>query len=106
MAFIKEGLSIVMAENGVRGVEAALKHHPDLILLDIDMPLLNGYETAAEIRKDAWGKNASIIFLTNHNEPSYEAHASLQEPEQYIVKAETPVKEVVQQILKIIQSKS
>ncbi len=103
MALIRSGLTIIMAGNGKEGVQLALEQHPDLILLDIDLPLLDGYGVAAEIRSDAWGKTASIIFLTNHSEPSYQAHASLQAPERYIVKADTPVKEVVQQIVSFLQ---
>jgi two-component system cell cycle response regulator DivK len=96
MALIKTGFSIIMAENGAKGVELALAEHPDLVLLDIDMPLLNGYEAAAQIRADAWGKTVPIMFLTNHSEPSYEAHAAAQAPEHYLVKAETPMKEVME----------
>jgi CheY-like chemotaxis protein len=99
LALINAGLHIVMAENGQDGVRIALEQHPDVVLLDIDMPLMNGYEAAANIRSDAWGQTVPIIFLTNRSDPRDEAHASLQEPEHYIVKADTPMKEVVAQIV-------
>jgi DNA-binding response OmpR family regulator len=102
MAFIRAGFTIVMAENGEQGVRVALERHPDLVLLDIDMPLMNGHEAAAKIRLDAWGKTARILFLTNHSDPQSVAHAVMQKPEEYIVKAHTPVHEIVNQVRTVV----
>ena len=98
VAFIKAGLNIMMAENGKQGVDFALKRHPDLILLDIDMPILNGHQAAEKIRQDDWGKTARILFLTNHSDAQNVAHAIMQKPEDYIIKANVPVKEIVNQV--------
>ncbi|MEK7462378.1 MAG: response regulator [Patescibacteria group bacterium] len=98
MALIKAGFNIVMAENGEQGVVLALKHHPNLILLDIDMPIMDGHQAAKQIRNDGWGKAARIIFLTNHSDASNVAHAVMQKPEDFIVKAHTPVHDVINQV--------
>jgi DNA-binding response OmpR family regulator len=98
VAFINAGLNIMMAENGKQGVEFALSHHPDLVLLDIDMPILNGHQAAEKIRQDEWGKTARILFLTNHTDAQNVAHAIMQKPEDYIVKANVPIKEVINQV--------
>jgi CheY-like chemotaxis protein len=98
MALIKAGFNIVMAENGQQGVAQAFKHHPDLILLDIDMPIMNGHEAAEKIRQDEWGKHARIVFLTNHSDPQSVAHAVMLKPEDYIVKANVPISEIVNQV--------
>ncbi len=87
-----------MAEDGIIGLEFALMHHPDVILLDIDLPGLDGHGVAAKIRQDEWGKSARIIFLTNHSDAQNVAHAIMQHPEEYIVKANVPVKDVVNTI--------
>jgi len=97
-AFINAGFNIKMAENGKQGVDFALEYHPDLILLDIDMPVINGHEAARQIRLDPWGKNVRIVFLTNHSDPQNVAHAVMQKPEDYIVKVNVPVKDVVNQV--------
>ena len=98
MALIGAGFSILMAENGQQGVDLALKHHPDLILLDIDMPIINGHEAAQKIRLDRWGKTARIVFLTNHSDAQNVAHAIMQKPEDYIVKVNVPIKDMVNQV--------
>ncbi len=53
-----------VAKNGQSGIEYALKEHPDLILLDIRLPDISGYEVFHTIRKDSWGKKAAITVLT------------------------------------------
>ena len=49
---------------GREGVALALKHEPDLILLDIRLPDINGYEVYRRIRETAWGQTARIMVLT------------------------------------------
>jgi two-component system response regulator MtrA len=98
MALIKAGLDVVLAEDGEQAAAFALEKHPDLVLLDIDMPRMNGHQVAQKIRTDSWGRTARIIFLTNHSDPSNVAHAVMQKPEEYIVKAHTPIAEIVNQV--------
>jgi len=52
------------AHDGIEALEAAPSFHPDLILLDIGMPRLNGYDTARRIRQVEWGKNLMLVALT------------------------------------------
>jgi DNA-binding NarL/FixJ family response regulator len=54
-------------KNGLALLEAAAKLSPDVCLLDIAMPILNGIETATRLRQA--GSNAKIVFLTNHDDP-------------------------------------
>jgi DNA-binding response OmpR family regulator len=98
MTLIKAGFTICMAKDGEQGSRLALEKHPDLILLDLDMPVMNGHQAAEKIRLDSWGRTARIIFLTNHSDPQNVAHAVMQKPEEYIVKAHTPIHEIVNQV--------
>lgn len=59
-----EGFDPIGAENGRIGVQLAKEHLPDLILCDIDMPELNGYEVLAELRNDPLTATIPLIFLT------------------------------------------
>jgi two-component system KDP operon response regulator KdpE len=54
----------LVAPNGKEGVTIALSKKPDLILLDIRLPDIDGYEVYRRIRQTAWGKNALIVVLT------------------------------------------
>jgi len=52
------------AHDGVQAVEGAVSFRPDVILMDIGMPKLNGYEACRRIREQAWGKNIVIVACT------------------------------------------
>lgn len=54
----------VVATNGRDGVVAAIEQQPDLILLDIRLPDIDGYEVYRRIREDEWGAKAKIVVLT------------------------------------------
>lgn len=97
-AFINEGLEVIMAEDGQQGLHLALEHKPAVILFDIDMPILNGHQAAEKLRQDEWGKNVPIIFLTNHSDAANVAHAHMLKPDDYIVKANISIKEIVNKV--------
>ena len=64
----KEGYEVYTAENGKRGIEIAEKQNPDLIILDVMMPAMDGIETCGEMRKIEKLKHTLITFLTARNE--------------------------------------
>ncbi len=58
------GHSPIVAPSGREGVRTALDKKPDLILLDIRLPDIDGYEVFRKIREDKWGKKANLMVLT------------------------------------------
>lgn len=58
------GFEVIEAKDGEEGLEQCLKHHPDIILLDIMMPIMNGIDMLKRLREDSWGKTAEVIMLT------------------------------------------
>jgi PAS domain S-box-containing protein len=58
------GYEVWTAHDGVEAVQAATAHHPDVALLDIGMPRLNGYEVAHHIREQPWGKDMLLVAIT------------------------------------------
>jgi two-component system cell cycle response regulator DivK len=62
----KHGFSVEEARDGRLGVTMASEIRPDLILLDIQLPMLDGYAVAAEIRQDPALKNTPIIAVTSY----------------------------------------
>ncbi|EKD42062.1 MAG: Response regulator receiver protein [uncultured bacterium] len=61
---IFEGFEVIEALNGVSGIEMAEEAKPDLILLDLMMPVMNGYSCWANLRKDAFLKSIPVLILT------------------------------------------
>jgi CheY-like chemotaxis protein len=58
------GNEVRTAHDGLEGVELAATFRPDLVLLDIGMPRLNGYDACRRIREQPWGKNVLLVALT------------------------------------------
>ena len=58
---------VITAENGVIGVDFARNRNPDLILLDILLPILSGYDTCSLLKKDERTKHIPIVFLSVKN---------------------------------------
>lgn len=63
-ALEKEGLTVIEAENGSMGLEKHTRQHPDIVILDIMMPEMNGLDTCREIRRN---HNTPILFLSSRD---------------------------------------
>ena len=68
MKFEADGFEVELANNGERGVALVESFQPDMILMDLQMPEMNGAEALAIIRKNEWGKDIPVIILTNLGE--------------------------------------
>lgn len=69
-----EKFQVCTANNGLQCIEMTKKEHPDLILLDVMMPDMNGFDTAVVLKKDETTKDIPIIFLTALNTPQDLVH--------------------------------
>jgi two-component system alkaline phosphatase synthesis response regulator PhoP len=87
---IKEGYSVMTASNGKKAIEVAKTFVPDLILLDIMMPQLDGIETGRILRQNADLKNTYILFLTARSEEYSEVAAFEVGADDYITKPIKP----------------
>jgi CheY-like chemotaxis protein len=63
--FKHEGFEVFQESNGKEGLESALENKPDLILLDLLMPIMDGMTMLKKLRKDKWGATVYVIILTN-----------------------------------------
>ncbi len=93
------------ARNGNEGVEVALKKHPDLILLDLIMPAMNGVAALKKIREDAWGKKVPIIILTNMSATKEESvdDMATNKSTQYLIKSDWKLHDIVKKIEEILE---
>ena len=89
------GYDVQLAENGVDGIKLVQKFNPDIILLDLRMPTMDGDECLAEIRKHNWGKDIPVLILTNIGIEEAPAILKTLNVANYVVKAEATPKQVV-----------
>ena len=64
------GFEVVSASNGVEAVELAAREHPDLILMDVRMPLMTGYQACEALRQIPETRNTPVIFLSAKGQES------------------------------------
>ena len=62
----KKGFTVIGAENGRQGIDMALRHKPQVILLDIQLPEMDGYAVAEELKKHDEIKDVPIIAVTSY----------------------------------------
>lgn len=86
----KEGYQVITAENGVKAIEQAKKHSPQLILLDIMMPEMDGIEACRNIRSLPEFKDTFIVFLTARSEEYSEVSGFNVGADDYIAKPIKP----------------
>jgi putative two-component system response regulator len=70
---LRDRFQLIFAPNGEKALEAAAKHRPDLILLDIMMPDMNGYEVCKRLKSGSATKDIPVIFVTAMSEVEDEA---------------------------------
>ena len=98
MKFEADGYDVAMADNGQRGVEMVKAFQPDIILLDLQMPEMDGTEALTEIRSQDWGKDIPVLILTNLGEEEAPVELKRLDVSSYIVKAELTPKQVVARV--------
>jgi two-component system, OmpR family, alkaline phosphatase synthesis response regulator PhoP len=82
----KEGFDVLKAENGEDGIQMAKEHNPDLVLLDIMMPKMDGIEVCDLMKKDPKLKQIPIIFLTARGDEKTEVEGLNKGGDDYITK--------------------
>lgn len=98
MKFEADGFDVQLADDGKRGVSMVEAFQPDLILLDLLMPEMNGADALEIIRKNDWGKNIPVIILTNLGEEEAPKDLRTLGIHSYIVKANLTPRQVVQRV--------
>ncbi|CAN5615243.1 hypothetical protein BH23PAT1_BH23PAT1_3290 [soil metagenome] len=96
------GYEVRLAANGQEGLVLAESFMPQIILLDLSMPIMNGDKMLEKMRSTAWGSSIKIIVLTNISKSEAPMSLRLLGVDRYLVKAHhTPgqVVEVVQEVL-------
>ncbi len=104
--FKESGFSVEIAQNGEEAVEKVKELNPDVILLDIVMPKLDGFEVLRAFKKDKIAENALIIILTNLGQKEDIEKGLALGAADYIIKAHFTPSEVVAKVKSLLEKKN
>lgn len=95
---------IILAQNGKQGLTMALSQKPDLILLDVLMPVMGGMTMLKELRKDSYGRQAKVIMFTNlEADNRITVQVSKDLPTYYFVKSNIDLDYLLDKIQELLQ---
>ena len=97
-----EGFIIKRAENGEVALAAALEFHPDLILLDVMMPKVSGFDVLDIMRNTPETANLKVIMLTALSQEADKEKAKALGVDDYLVKSQVVISDVVQRVKEIL----
>ena len=100
----KEGYYVLAAGDGEAALKQMREERPDLVLLDIVLPRLNGFEVLSEMRKDEALKKVSVIIISNSGQPAEIEKAKESGVQDWLIKTEFDPKEVLEKVRKQIGS--
>src|SRR5688572_18409468 len=92
----REGFEVAVAGDGVEALRVIEEHRPDIILLDLLMPIMSGPEMLAHLRSERWGSDIRVIVLTNISKDEAPPALRFLHVDRYIVKAHHTPAQVVQ----------
>lgn len=101
----QEGFDVVGAKDGVDGLEKAAAEQPDLMLLDLVMPRLDGISTLKKMKEQDETKNIPVVILTNLSDYDKISDALSMGAMDYLVKANYRLEELVTKIKTVLKRK-
>jgi DNA-binding response OmpR family regulator len=100
ITFEGKGFEVITAGDGEEGLAKALKKQPDLILLDVVMPKMDGMTMLKRLRENVWGRGAKVLVLTNLSDWSENKDAVEQNVLDHLVKCDWTMKEISEKVMK------
>jgi two-component system alkaline phosphatase synthesis response regulator PhoP len=101
----RDGYRVITSDSGTKGAEMALKKRPDLILLDIVLPMKEGFSVLEDLKKNPKTRKIPVIIFSNLNQDYEEKMAKELGAEAYLVKTNVTPKEVVDALKDILGKK-
>jgi len=94
-----EGFEAIQARDGEEGLTMAFMEHPDLILLDIIMPKVDGATMLKQLRADAWGSSVPVVVLSNVEFFGGTEESDLSsEVSDYLIKTKSSLEDVLKKV--------
>lgn len=104
-ALYNQGFVTLLAKDGEEGLEIASKQFPDLILLDILMPKMDGMVMLQKLRSNEWGKKVPVIIITNVSPNTNSVINSVlqNEPAYYLVKSDVKLEGIIAKVKEVLK---
>jgi len=99
-----EGFEVLGAGNGVEGLAVIEAMRPDIVLLDLMMPVMSGPEMLAHLRSKEWGGTVRVIVLTNISKDEAPAALRFLRVDRYVVKAHHTPAQIAQMVREIMDT--
>jgi DNA-binding response OmpR family regulator len=99
--FANEGFNTFQATTAEKGIKLALKNKPDMILLDIILPKMDGISMLKKLRKDSWGKSVPVIISSNVTDQTRVAEAMKLGVYDYIIKTKLVLNDLIKQVKEV-----
>lgn len=98
----QKGYEVVVAHNGKEGLSQSLALLPHLVLLDLQMPDIDGLEVLKRLREDESGKKLEVVFSTNSYDPNVINAALSLGVHDYILKADTSLEQITELVARYV----
>lgn len=96
-------VTVIQTDNGKDGLIFALEKHPDLVVLDVAMPELDGISALRQLRADVWGKDAKVVLLTSlGGSDMVMKEVSALNPAHCLIKDRVSIDEVVEKAYRLL----
>lgn len=89
---------VILAKDGFEGLKMALSAKPDLIVLDLLLPVVSGLDMLKALRKFKWGETVPVVILTNVNESGEISEAMNSKVSKYVVKSDVKLEDLIENI--------
>ena len=99
----KEGFTVAMAANGQEGITAISAHNPSLIILDLMLPIMSGFEVLEQLKTNEATKDIKVVVFSNLGEESDIKRCLDLGANDYLVKANFTLDELVEKIKTLMQ---
>jgi CheY-like chemotaxis protein len=101
----RKGYSVIPALDGEDALAKAFAHRPDLILLDVMMPKMQGFDVLARLKSDATTRDIPVIMLSNLEQEAEVRRSIEGGARSYLVKSNVPLDELAERVAEVLNEK-
>jgi len=95
-------VEVLHAKNGEEGLKISLSEKPNIILLDLLMPIMDGIQMLKKLREDEWGKEVCVLVITNAADHKHLIEALEAGAYEYLIKSDWSIDKVVNKVVEKI----